>query len=219
MTRIKDNRDSLLKKLLNLNCDYAIIDFDGVIVNSEPIHDLSYKYTLYKVGIDADQFDFKKYVGNNEKTIWAKISQDYPIINSVDELYEIRNDFVNELVLKQKPNWFIITILEFFKDRNGSVLVSSGNGNVINSFLDKWELDKYFNAKYMSTNMHKPIDKPFILSLEIKKCKENVVVLEDSVTHAIHSKENGSKVIWVEHSINSNNLELITKKKIDLIIK
>ncbi len=219
MNRIKIQESKLENLLDDIRANRAIIDFDGVIVNSEPIHDLSYKYTLYKIGIDSAKFDFTKYIGNNEKTIWSKISQDYSINTPEKELFEIRNAFVRELILTQKPSKFIVPLLEYFKSRNGSILVSSGNGNTILEFLKKWELLSYFDETIMSFDLNKPIDKKNILKNKISESKGDIVVVEDSVSHTAESIENNAKTIWVKHSLNTNSVDKMKRMGVNIILE
>ena len=213
-----DKIKTLEEELAKLSCSKAIVDFDGVIVNSEPIHDLSYKYTLYKIGIDASLFDFTKYVGNNERTIWSKISEDYSLEHSVDELFSIRNVFVNDLISNQEPSWFIKTILEFFKNKDGAVLLSSGNGNLINNYLIKWGLEKYFDNTYMSKDFNKPINKSLVLEKLIESFDEDVVVIEDSISYVLKGLDNNSKVIWIKHILNTEHSNLLNSKGVNLVL-
>lgn len=194
-----------------------IIDFDGVVVNSEPVQAQSYKDTLASLNISIDNFSFEEYIGKNEKQIWENIKKDFSIDYDIIDLYKIRNQFLRENILKTKPNYFIEALLLHYYRISDIVLVSSGGGLLIQEYLSIWDLDKYFTSQYLSLDSKKPINKKEVLINLFTTAQKPILIIEDSFFYIELGREYNVQTLWIKHQYNTSNTENIVFKNINYI--
>lgn len=208
----------LLPFLKSLPVTLGVIDFDGVIVDSEPLQKESYKVTLEKFQVDGSNLDFKSLIGKNEFTIWKEIKKIYGLNVTFDELHNVRSKILHSKVIAKKPNWFILSILEHFDSLKGSILVSSGNGKLIQDYLYAWHLGDFFSDFFMSNDSTQPIEKSKILKNIIIGTEHIPLVVEDSLFYATQCKNSGAYVFWVKHSLNEQSTSEAIHKDVDAIL-
>jgi beta-phosphoglucomutase-like phosphatase (HAD superfamily) len=213
--RFSDNA-ILIEYIKILGLQKIIVDFDGVVLDSEPVQSGSYILTLNEVGVNTSGFLFNKYMGKNELQIWREISVDYGISKPISELSATRTEILTEKILAVEPSWFIKPILELFREVE-LVLVSSGVGTIIDTYLEKCELKKYFSDFYMSHDIQNPIDKKSVLRELLTENPETILIIEDSIDYILLSKGLGSNPLWIRHSLNVENEDLAKENDIPMI--
>jgi HAD superfamily hydrolase (TIGR01509 family) len=69
----------------------VIFDMDGVIVDSEPIHNVIERKLFSDLGIDVPYELHKSFVGTTTKDMFSRLKEKYGLKQSIDELIELKD--------------------------------------------------------------------------------------------------------------------------------
>ncbi len=182
------------------NIKAIIFDMDGVIVDSEPLHDEARQITCEKYGIkcpprDPDWSNFK---GKPVSEIFKYIVKEY---NENDNLsIEELTDYKTKLFLKiaSEKLQLIPGVMEFIKKCRGKyekiALTTSARIEIKKMVFNKFDLDNYFDAVVTREEIKngKPHPEPFLKTVsKINIPAENCLVIEDSDNGIISAKKAG----------------------------
>ena len=177
-------------------------DFDGVVADTEPIHERSYRELLQPHGIELPQGYFAEMIGRTEPEIWERLTDAHPMIAAVDSrrgLIEARQDWIlDEAADSLRPAWFTGPALQWLASRgHRSVVVSNGRPATIGTLLAVWDLD---------------IDMPSEAESQLGKaglvaqlCSAGpAVVIEDNGGYLKTAVASGAVGIGVRHALNTD---------------
>lgn len=191
----------------------AFVDFDGVIADTEPFQALSYSRVLNQHGVSITEDDFKKYIGNNEYTIYEMIERDYKISIDKENILMERSDILIEIIIngKLKPNNEVLDVIDFIKSKGGNSYILSANRQwIISKLLNHWNIQHKFKNIFSVFDLN--INKSDFLnccqnysSVDVTNC----IVIEDSYLIAKDSIEKGAFVIPVQHSLSDSKIKLL----------
>lgn len=169
----------------------VFFDFDGVVVDSEPLHARSKALTLQYFGIEYSPDLFDRFKGITELGFFKHVSEELdPFHRSCDEFISKRHEFLAKM-LPEMP--FIEGYEEFMDSLHvagiGAILVTSSTR------LELANIDNYlhFSKSYEhiisadDTPRHKPFPDPYLKALEVVN-SEDVVVIEDSPNGILAAK-------------------------------
>lgn len=129
-----------------------ILDMDGVIVDSEPIHFAADLEILASIGSPVDHEYLEKYVGSTNPQMWKEIIVDLHLQHSVDQLIQMQMDWKlsfirnNDLIAIDG----IPDLLEQAKHAGLKIGLASSSPLVfIEAIITKLGLKTYFH-EYMS---------------------------------------------------------------------
>ena len=176
-------------------------DFDGVIADTEPIHELSYREVLAPFGITLTNDYFTNLIGKTEREIWTLLlAGNITDLNlNVATLTTSRQKIVLNHSLRQlSPCWFVRDLVnEFSLVSKSQTIVSNGNPNTISTLLRAWSLD---------TIISMPDQKDSNLTKRelIKKLASSgqSIIIEDNAGYLRFGRDNGAFAIAIEHSMN-----------------
>ena len=182
--------------------DCVLWDFDGVVVDSEPVQAQTYREILTALGhIPAADF-FDDLTGRTEAEIWAVLINAFGLQEGAKELREERLALVTERLVHSPPNWFLTPLLEGL-ERRGVVsrIVSSGNESVISRYLGEWNLSERFRDVSAAAADG---------SIEAKQDRIDnalagtalAMVIEDSSRYLAFARSRGAVTLAVRHSLN-----------------
>ena len=180
----------------------AVWDFDGVIVDSEPVHATTYRDILGRLGHEPPQDFFEGLAGRSEGEIWDALIERFGLELSAEELQEERGPLASERLRRTAPNWFVLPLLDEL-DRRGiaSRIVSSGNGAVVRDYLRAQGLEARFSDVSVVDGIAPPT-KPGRLTAAVGD-GEGVLLIEDTGRYVDIARELGALTIGVRHSVNS----------------
>ena len=93
-----------------------IFDMDGVISDSEPLHNEAEKFTMLKYGVKISREQLQRYAGRSDKYMFSDLIGKYIIKSSYEKLYEIKENKLIELIKKRvKPTKGIIDLIDRLK--------------------------------------------------------------------------------------------------------
>jgi beta-phosphoglucomutase-like phosphatase (HAD superfamily) len=90
----------------------VIFDMDGVIVNSEPIHQECERELFHKLNITLTQKEHDRFLGVSGSDMWKQIVEKFDLDESAEQLVEIQNScFIHKL-----ENLDHFLLINFLKD-------------------------------------------------------------------------------------------------------
>jgi HAD superfamily hydrolase (TIGR01509 family) len=212
----------------------VIFDLDGVIVNSEPVHQRLESEMFSELNLEISKEDRKRIVGTSAVDMWKFIKREYEIDIDPDEMLlygrkKYWDILENTDQVKLVPG--IIDLLKELKRRNINLLIASSATSVtINKVVRIFNLNKWFagivGGDHVSNS--KPDPEIFkkaaeMLGVDPSEC----MVIEDS-TNGIkaakaagmmclgyqnhHSgQQNLSDADWVVDDLNNIDLDKVLK--------
>ncbi len=186
----------------------AIYDLDDLMINSEPLHQESWRVLVERHGGDFDLFTeeiHSSFIGKRISEIVPRMIEIFSLEMSYDQAWKERHQILYELVeqgLELMPG--LKKSLKFFRKKGLKVAIaSSGTSHWIETILGKFKLHKYFDEIVSSDHVKngKPHPEPYLLAakrlgLKPKEC----VVLEDATNGILSAKAAGCFCIAVKNS-------------------
>ncbi len=163
----------------------VIFDMDGVIINSEPIHQKTELDALAKHGLIIENKDLSFLSGATRNAFIKGISEKYDFHPDWDLLFEHKDQNFYQLMHDVEPIPGVLTFIEDLR-LNGLKLAiaTSGQERSMHFVLDKFNLKTTFGAMISASDVtkSKPHPQGFLkaasnLSVDPGQC----VVIEDSV--------------------------------------
>ncbi len=163
----------------------VLFDLDGVILNSEPLHDNAKKRLLAEAGI-TENLDLSWSVGKPSRLLWSQMRSLYHLKLSEAELEQLQYDYILEEVrMKQVPmSKGLADLLEWLKDNKIRIgLVSSSWGNFVHSILNHYNIRHYFDYVIAGDDVErkKPFPDGYLKALHSFQLPAgNTIAIEDS---------------------------------------
>jgi len=187
-----------------------LFDFDGVVVESEPVHLETFRSIVAPLGIDiSEERWYREFVGVGSpfimKTLLNEkgISDEEVIKKYVDERRKLFEKRILEGKLQTKRG-FEKFIREAKKQGIKTAIVSGGHKDNIVLALSLLKLQKYFDVIIGREDYEKRKPDPECYLLAAKKvgaAPEDCTVFEDSISGCLAAKSAGIKVVAVEAPI------------------
>ncbi len=191
------------KELARFSGLVPVLDFDGVVADTEPLHALAYKAIIRSHIPDLVKFSFSKYIGYSEKEIYRMINRDLQISMSVDKDMPRRLTEFERLVYQNKLEPSSLAI-ELFSQEKKVHILSSQDPDIIDRLMKRWGFSgKYFQIQYRDDFSSKFEAIPHISSY-INCENAEVLYAEDSARAITLGSENSFKTIFVSHSLNGD---------------
>jgi HAD superfamily hydrolase (TIGR01509 family) len=165
----------------------VLFDLDGVILNSEPLHDHAKKRILLEAGVTED-LDLSWSVGKPSRMLWNQMRNIYGLKLSEDELEQRQYDYILEEIKEKQipPSEGLLELLSWLKENQIRIgLVSSSWGSFVHSVIDYYNIKCYFDYNIAGDDVERK--KPFpdgylkaLCAFEIPT--NNAIAVEDSET-------------------------------------
>ena len=189
----------------------VIFDMDGVIVNSEPLHNLAYKKMFEEFKLEVSNSLYESFTGQSTHSICKQLC----------EIFNL-NDDPNLLVQSKRKHFKVIfdndtsfqmidgaleLIQDYFDNKITLVLASSASMTNIDRIFQKFNLNKYFKSKISGADLKESKPNPEIFLKAAKLTgynKEECIVIEDSTNGIVAAKSAGIYCVGY-NSFNSKN--------------
>jgi HAD superfamily hydrolase (TIGR01509 family) len=165
----------------------VIFDMDGVIVDTEPVHNYAYYEHFKLLGIDVSTEMYASFTGNSTKNVFQKIKDHFGVIEDIPTLVEKKRSLFND-AFDTKADLFLLEGVEkLIKQlhQNGIqlILASSSSKVTINRVFNRFKLHSYFS--HIVSGEDFPQSKPnpdiFLEAVRLSQSKkENCIIIEDS---------------------------------------
>ena len=188
-----------------------LFDFDGVVIDSEPLHAKAKKIVLEKFNISYPATIFDDYKGRTDKVFFDYVSNTLDNNRrSSDFLQDTKKSvfegIINELKL---INGFLIFLQKVQDKRIRTALVSSTSLYSLALVDSLFHISEMFDLVIteMDTDLHKPYPDPYLKALEkLPADTQNSIVIEDSPNGIISAKKAGCFVYALTSSFPSDEL-------------
>ena len=169
----------------------VLFDMDGVIIDSEPLHQKAYYAMFKEVGITISEELYQSFTGQATLQICRQLVQEYNLNRVPQELVNIKRSIFKQLFLNDPDLGLIAGVRELIEDyyKNGLILVlaSSASMTTINNVFSKFELNQYFKAKLSGADLEesKPNPEIFLKAVEASGCKPSECRVIEDATNGI----------------------------------
>ena len=171
--------------------DAVIFDMDGVIVDSEPIHEMSFLELWQEMGYDENHgIRFSEFYGKSDRVVWEAFIDKHQPIQSIEELTVLKEDRVIQLLRDKQP-------------------VFDGIPNLVQRLV------KCLPLAIASGSVHRIIDVPnskpepdvFLLAAKrLGVARNKCCVIEDTVTGVLAGKAAGMTVLGITNTFDAETL-------------
>ncbi|WP_035294357.1 HAD family phosphatase [Clostridium sp. KNHs214] len=191
----------------------VIWDMDGVVIDSEPIHNKISLAAYKKYGINLTDEEAMDLIGKSNKDIWSDFKEKYSLKETVEDL--TKEELLQNIKYYNKnhaePIKGVVDLLKELKETGIKVaLASSSPMSFINLILDKLQIKEYFGLVLSGENFtkSKPDPQLFLAALDYFKVKpEEAVIIEDSNKGVIAAKRANINCVGFINK-NSGNQDL-----------
>ena len=184
------------------NIKAILFDFDGVIVDSEPLHFEAHKKVLKTFGINLTLEDYMEFgIAKGDDNLYEKVPQKYEMKIDKEAMSKIKRLVYRE-IFNEKAKLIpgILETLKKFSKEYNLVIVSSGVGDTVRYGLKKLGVSEYFKFVITGDDAKEVKPAPDVYFKAIKLLgynKENCIAIEDSETGIEAAKNAGIKCIAI----------------------
>jgi HAD superfamily hydrolase (TIGR01509 family) len=191
----------------------VIFDVDGVLVNSEPLHQRAWKQVLKELGISLSNQQFRLLMGKTTDQIMSMFFEQHDIREDVSFWSYKKDEVYRTLVHKElKPLEGVVPFLLHLKARQVKIgVASSAVRKNVQAALDCLGVEDGFNVVLSVEDITHPKPDPEIylkaaqsLGLAASDC----VVIEDSLPGIQSAKQAGTFVIGITTNFASEALAI-----------
>lgn len=186
----------------------VLLDFDGVIADTE-VHQLAaYRQILANYGVTLDAEDFKSYMGRSEAEIYVMLRQIHDLDLDVEAATANRLSlfFASVCESRLQPHAFVRPLLVDLRQRQVPThIVSSNVTATIERLLQAWQLDGLVDDIFTVEDASARVSKLELLAElpgQLGVGAAQIVVFEDSARVIAAARETGMRTVGVHHSLN-----------------
>lgn len=201
-----------LKKLI-------IFDMDGVLIDTEKIHDLSWKVTFDYFGLDVSEDDRQMFLGRGFKDYFEYLVELTSSDDKVHDIREYQRNFYHDYFRhnEKEVKTGVFDILEQLKSKDVKLAVASATRKEsAEKSLKTVKLYDYFDFHIFGDMVKESKPNPEIFltvvdhfGLDIK----DALILEDSYYGVKAANSAGIDVFWIKDVIDISRFEDIHYKK------
>lgn len=200
----------------------VIFDMDGVIIDSEPLHNIAYHKMFEDVNIKVSDTLYESLTGKSTLNVCKQVKDLFNLSESPESLVALKRKHYEYIFENDKTFDLIDGVLDLIKDYHNNgltlVLASSASMPSIERIFKRFDLNKYFKVKLSGADLKasKPHPEIFINAAKTSGFKtEECIVIEDS-TNGIEAA-NAAEIFSIGFdSVHSKNQNY---SKANLVIK
>ena len=186
----------------------VLLDFDGVIADTE-VHQLAaYRQVLAGYGVPLDAEAFKSYMGRSEAEIYALLRRTHGLDLDIEVATAQRLSlfFAGVRDSGLQPHAFVQPLLVDLRQRQVPAhIVSSNVTATIERLLQTWRLDALIDGIFSVGDAGARLSKLELLTAlpgRLGVSAAQIAVFEDSAQVIAAAREAGMRTVGVHHSLN-----------------
>ena len=188
--------------------NYIIFDMDGVLLDSEPMHQEIIYETFQLKGIPFDKAYIQTLTGMSAFPMWEKVKRDARRTESVEELMQFHRDYffkrLPEMKVPLVPH--VKEVLEKFKNEGKHLSLASSSGRkLIDIFTQQTNIAHYFEVMMSGDDVQYSKPNPEIF-LEVAQWYElpagRFTVIEDSTNGVKAAKSAGMQCVGFQNPLS-----------------
>lgn len=193
----------------------VIFDMDGVIVNSEPLHERAFLEVFEELGYrDTHGMDFAAYYGRSDRALWEDFVAKHHPPQPFEELVALKQDRFIQILRRERPIFpEMPALLESLASSYPLALASGSSHKVIKEVLALSGLDRFFGAvaSVQDVGRNKPAPDVFLRAASLLGVRPaHCVVIEDSSVGVEAGRAAGMDVIAITNTLPADRLKLAT---------
>lgn len=199
-----------------MNSNQAVIfDMDGVIVDSEPLHEQAFREVLDEIGYGQNHgLDFTAYYGKSDRLVWQDFLAKHQPAQTLEELTDWKQRRFFQLLKEDEPVFGPLPeLLEKLSPRYRLGLASGSAHRVIQEVLALKNLRRFFSVAVSAEDVAhgKPAPDIFLRAAELLQLPpERCWVIEDSVAGVEGALAAGMRVIGITNTFSAAQLQRAT---------
>ena len=191
--------------------DAVIFDMDGVIVDSEPRHELAFREIFREMGYgETHGIDFPAYYGRSDRALWVDFIQMHKPAQTLEELTDWKQERFLEIIRRDQPIFEGLPELVQRLSLNYKLGLASGSLHpVIDTILAMKNLRQYFPIVVSVEDVQhgKPAPDVFLRAAELLKvAPQACCVIEDSAAGVEAAIAAGMTAIAITNSLPRTKL-------------
>jgi HAD superfamily hydrolase (TIGR01509 family) len=192
-----------------------IFDMDGVVVDSEPLHERAFLAVLEEIGYGRNHgIDFPAYFGKSDVIVWRDFVARHRPAQSLEELLARKEKKFGALLQQEEPVFDGLPELLAKLWLRGPLALASGSRHpTINAVLALRGLRRFFRVVVSSEDVAhgKPAPDIFLRTAELLEVAPNACcVIEDSAAGIDAALAAGMTVIAITNSLPAEKLSRAT---------
>ena len=183
-----------------------IFDMDGVIINSEPVHQRLEREMYAFLGLSITEEEHKSYVGTSSVDMWNMIGKKHILTKTPEELLKIgREQYWTALDNGEVPlvHGAAEIITRFYQLGYVLQVASSATRPTVDKVISHFQLDRYFSHRIGGDEVTKSKPEPeiFLLAAEQSGSEpDRCLVIEDSTNGVRAALRAGMRCIGYANS-------------------
>lgn len=176
----------------------VIFDMDGVLVNSEPHHQIIERGMFDEMELPVSEEEHREFMGMASDEMWAALIGRYNLTQTKEELMDKNNEYIIRYFSDLRDPYVIPGVknfLEVLEQRKVPVAVaSSSSASVVDHLLEGGGLSRFFDIRVSGQMVEKSKPEPFIYyhTAELLKVDpDTCLVIEDSTNGILSAKAAG----------------------------
>jgi len=193
-----------------------IFDMDGVIVDSEPLHERAFREVLEEIGHGRTHgIDFPAYFGKSDLVVWRDFIARHRPAQPLEELLARKEEKFRVLLRQEEPIFSgLPELLTNLSPRCPLALASGSRHPTINAVLALRNLRRFFRVVVSSEDVPrgKPAPDIFLRTAELLEVEpKECCVIEDSASGVEAALAAGMAVIAITNSLPAEKLSRATR--------
>jgi HAD superfamily hydrolase (TIGR01509 family) len=193
----------------------VIFDMDGVIVDSEPLHERAFLDIFAELGHgESHGIHFPDYYGKSDRSVWRDFIARHGTPRSLEELLDWKRRRFTTMLRDEQPIFDgLPDLLDQLAPQYRLAIASGSEHPVIDEVLSLKQLRRFFPVTVSSQDVvhGKPAPDTFLRAAELLGVKPaTCCVIEDSVAGVTGALAAGMQVIAITNSLPAEQLTAAT---------
>jgi len=191
----------------------VIFDMDGVLINSEPLHQEVGLKMMQDLRIPINEEMFMRFTGATVFSMWETLAQEFSLKQNPDELTSTYNQLFTEKLVNSNDVTLFEGVLDVLKNLHNkgipAALASSSSREVIETVIQKFGITHYFQVIVSGSDVKHSKPHPEIFLLAAKKLNvspTDCIVVEDSTNGVQAAKHAGMYCVGFKPTGNHHEL-------------
>lgn len=198
----------------------VIFDMDGVIVDTEPVHQYAFTTHFKALNIDVTPEMYASFTGNSTKNVYQRLKETFGLEHEIEALIAAKRQIFNDAFDQKDDLDMLLGVHDLIQDLYNSgvqlILASSSAKVTIARIFKRFGLDQYFSHLVSGEDFPKSKPHPaiFLKAWELSRHeKSECIVIEDSAAGILAANAAGIFVIGYE-SVNTKLQDLSSADRV-----
>ncbi len=189
----------------------VIFDMDGVIVNSEPLHEDAFLETFHELGYaDSHGIVFEEFLGRSDRAVWDAFIAKHRPAQTREELTDLKEGRLVQVLRATEPIFpSVPQLIERLSERYPLAVASGSVHRVIAEVLTLQNLRRFFGPVVSAQDVArgKPAPDIFLRAAELLQTSPEVCcVIEDTTAGVEAALAAGMHVIAITNTYPAEKL-------------